>query len=479
MKQDVPPRKARPPKPKSLANRLTRNFFLRQLTTFLCIDLMLALLAICGILYWGENRCSDVARLVEEHGLPSQETTEWLWAGDFIITEEGREHTVSIGFYPTVFPQFFHSSDSLRSTDFFTYYRMELDHAKGYAVEVSLVDVGRLLMLGAVILLGAQLLSLLTGSVTNSRAIRHTLRPIQDMAATAARLTSATHLSRREMEALAGKLDQISGTNLDSRIDLPTTQKELHSLAQAINSLLDRVNRSYRAQMQFVSNASHELRTPIAVIQGYAALLDRWGKSDPATQQEAIDAIRSEAKSMELLVEQLLFLARGDNDSQPVRREVFDLTELAGEVLRDAILIHQDRPILPSWEGPLPVNADPALIKQVMRILMDNSIKYSAGDQRVWLRVTRWADGYARVTVQDEGMGIAPESLPHIFDRFYRADASRARSTGGTGLGLAIAQWIVEEHNGWFEVVSREGFGSRMSFLIPLETARREDGKSA
>lgn len=150
------------------------------------------------------------------------------------------------------------------------------------------------------------------------------------------------------------------------------------------------------------------LRTPIAVIQGYAALLDRWGKDDPEALQESIHAIRSEAKAMEELVEQLLFLARGDNDTQPVKPMVFDLTALAGEVLREEAMIHQDRVFLPLWdETPIQVRADQGLIKQVMRILMDNSVKYSPPNGKVYLRVTT-QEAYARVTVQDEGMGIAP-----------------------------------------------------------------------
>ena len=103
-----------------------------------------------------------------------------------------------------------------------------------------------------------------------------------------------------------------------------------------------------------------------------------------------------------------------------------------------------------------------------MRILMDNSVKYSGPDSRVYLRVMV-LDGHARVTVQDEGMGISPEGIPHIFDRFYRTDQSRDRKTGGTGLGLAIAKWIIDRHGGWFEVVSREGVGTRISFLLPAD----------
>ena len=131
-------------------------------------------------------------------------------------------------------------------------------------------------------------------------------------------------------------------------------------------------------------------------------------------------------------------------------------------------MIHPDRLFLPRWgEEPVTVWADPGLMKQLMRILMDNSVKYSSDGGKVYLRVTE-SQGFARVTVQDEGMGIPPEGIPHIFERFYRTDQSRDRKTGGTGLGLSIAKWIVDRHGGWFEVVSRVDVGTRITFVIPL-----------
>ena len=219
--------------------------------------------------------------------------------------------------------------------------------------------------------------------------------------------------------------------------------------------------------MRFVSDASHELRTPIAVIQGYANLLNRWGKDDPATRQEAIDAIRAEADSMKELVEQLLFLARGDNDSMHIQMEMFDLTEVAAEVLKETEMIDQTHTLAARWEGAVPVRADVGLTKQALRILVDNAIKYTAAGGRITLSAGV-KDGFARLSVQDEGQGIDAESLPHIFDRFYRTDESRARQTGGTGLGLAIAKWIVDRHGGWFEVRSWPGVGTRMTIVLPL-----------
>ena len=456
----------------SLALRLNVGFFLRQLGVFLVMDLVLVVLAIGGLIFYAENRCADVAALVEQRGVPTEEALAWMEASDYTIiplTREPEGYSVSVFSWLPVREE---TAQGLRTWDLTRYYRVELsDGERPYAIQVNLSGLSRTLYWAGVALLVCQGLALVSNLLGNRRSIRRVLRPLQDLASTAARLNSMTHMSRRELENLAGELDKINAKHLDSRIDLPATQKELRSLAQAINGMLDRVNRAYSAQMRFVSDASHELRTPIAVIQGYAALLDRWGKSDPEALQESIDAIRSEAAAMERLVEQLLFLARGDNDSQPVKKERLDLTALAGEVIRAEEMIHPDRTLLPCWgEEPVWVCADPGLMKQVMRILMDNSIKYSPVQGRVYLRVSQ-SQGYARVTVQDEGMGISPQGIPHIFERFYRTDQSRDRKTGGTGLGLSIAKWIIDRHGGWFEVVSRVDVGTRITFVLPLAPA--------
>ena len=453
----------------SLALRLNIGFFLRQLGIFLLMDLLLLVLAVFGMSLYAENRCADVVELVNQRGVPSEDALAWMEASDYTITPldrnpEGIEYTVT-SWLPT---SRWETVDGLRTWDLSSYYTIELpNNGRPYAVTVDTSGIFTGLWWAGVVILICQALSLLTNLFRSNRSIRKVLRPIQDLAATAARLNSMTHMSKREIESLTGELDKIDAAHLDSRIDLPPTQKELRSLAQAINELMDRVNQAYSAQMRFVSDASHELRTPIAVIQGYAALLDRWGKTDPEALQESIDAIRGEAASMERLVEQLLFLARGDNDSQPVKMETLDLTDLAGEVLREEEMIHPERTFLPRWgEDPVSIYADPGLMKQLLRILMDNSLKYSPPEGRIYLRVLA-SQGHVRLTVQDEGMGIPPEGIPHIFERFYRTDQSRDRKTGGTGLGLSIAKWIVERHGGWFEVVSRPEVGTRITVVLP------------
>ena len=472
----------------SIVARLNTRLFFRLLGIYFTMDLLLLFLFCGGLFVWSEQQAAQISTLVEERGVPSAEATEWMTAGDYTVTagtpeadglrlpgwlpspEEtrGGVRYFNPGTVDLLLLVTFSSGDA-------TSYTLQMPGDEPYAIRLDLTQPAAIFVFAARVLFICQLASLVTNLFKNAGSIKKVLRPIQELAATAAKLNQVERMSPEELKALAGKLDEINATHLDRRIDLPGTQKELKTLAQAINAMLDRINEAYRSQMRFVSDASHELRTPIAVIQGYAALLDRWGKDDPEALQESIHAIRSEAKAMEELVEQLLFLARGDNDTQPVKPVAFDLTALAGEVLREEEMIHQDRVFLPRWdEAPIPVRADQGLIKQVMRILMDNSVKYSPPDGRIYLRVTT-QEGYARVTVQDEGMGIAPQGIPHIFDRFYRTDQSRDRRTGGTGLGLSIAKWIVDRHGGWFEVVSREGVGTRISFLLPTAPASAEE----
>ena len=453
----------------SLALRLNVGFFLRQLGIFLVMDLLLLALAAAGIFIYAENRCADVAALVSERGVPTEEALAWMEASDYTITPLDREPRgdTAVG-SAFLGPDRQETRGGRRSWNLSEYYTIELpNNGHPYAITVDTSGIFAGLYWAGVVILACQGISLLTNLFRSGRSIRKVLRPIQDLAAMASRLNSTAHMSKRELESLAGELDKIDAAHLDSRIDLPPTQKELRSLAQSINELMDRVNQAYSAQMRFVSDASHELRTPIAVIQGYAALLDRWGKTDPEALQESIDAIRGEAQSMERLVEQLLFLARGDNDSQPVKKEVLDLTALAGEVLREEEMLHPERTFLPHWgEETVLVLADPGLTKQLLRILMDNSLKYSPEEGKIYLRVIQVGE-HVRLTVQDEGMGIPPEGIPHIFDRFYRTDQSRDRKTGGTGLGLSIARWIVERHDGWFEVASRLDAGTRITAVLP------------
>ena len=335
-----------------------------------------------------------------------------------------------------------------------------------YRISVALGSFMRLFRIGFIVLVVLELLILLSRAGKDRRMVRRMLDPITEFTRAAQTLNAVSgQLDPEKMQALAGKLENINAARLDTRISVDETQSELKNLARAINSMLDRINASYRAQVRFVSDASHELRTPISVIQGYANLLDRWGKNDEKTLQESISAIKEEAANMKELVEQLLFLARGDNDTIVLQTEPFNLAELAAEVYAETKMIDASHEFRLKATDTY-IRADKALIKQALRILVDNAVKYTDAGGTITL-VSEAAGGMAALSVRDDGIGIAPEIVPHIFERFYRADESRARATGGAGLGLSIAKWIVARHDGHLEVLSREGIGTRITLVLP------------
>lgn len=475
----------------SLVARLNTRLFVRLLSIFFMLDLVLLALCAGGLFVWSEGQFASIAKLVDERGVPSAEATLWMEAGDYTVTALDREPQ---GTLLEGLPFSKETASGLRTFEkgdgdwiFGTWsshpgrgcaYTVELENGgKPYAIRLDLSSPVSVMVLAMRILLVCELISLFLNLFANAGTIKKVLRPIQDLAATAARLNTVSAMSPEELQELAVQLNQINATHLDTRIPVDGTQKELKTLAESINAMLERIDQAYRSQARFVSDASHELRTPIAVIQGYANLLDRWGKEDPEAMQESISAIRAEADSMKELVEQLLFLARGDNDSLKVDPEHLELTELASQVLKETAMLDETHHVSARWTSPVWVTADPGLMKQVMRILTDNALKYTPEGGHVVLSVDR--DGeYARVAVTDDGQGIGPESLPHVFDRFYRTDESRARQTGGTGLGLAIAKWIAERHRGWLEAVSRKDVGTRITLVLPaLDVPEGDEGE--
>lgn len=456
--------------------RLNSRLMFRLLGIYIGMDLLLALLFTAGVLFSSYHRVEGIAGLVEERGVPSAEATLWMEAADYTVTALDRapqgtplpvavgENLAARGLYS--FRKGEHSwlwGSWMGSPGAGCSLTAELTDGAGepYAVTLDLSGPVSAGVYAARVLLVCQIISLILNLFKNAGVIKKVLHPIQELAKQAAQANRA--MSPEELRSLAGQLDEITATHLDARIPEDGAQRELKDLTQSINAMLERVDRAWA---RFVSDASHELRTPIAVIQGYANLLDRWGKDDPDAMQESITAIRAEAESMKALVEQLLFLARGDNDSMRVEPEVLDLTALAGQVGKEAAMIDAGHPYTTCWDAPVYVNADLGLVKQALRILTDNAAKYTPKGGHITIRVER-REAQARLSVTDEGQGISPEALPHIFERFYRTDESRARQTGGAGLGLAIAKWIAQRHGGWLEAASRQGVGTRITLVLP------------
>ena len=306
--------------------------------------------------------------------------------------------------------------------------------------------------------------------IFGKRGIRRKLRPLYRMATAAQQLSETAKFDEAKFHDLETAISQISPSRPDAK--LSTGDSDLQGLEVAVNNLMERMRESYRQQSRFVSDASHELRTPIAVIQGYANMLDRWGTEDEKVLQESIAAIKAESEQMKKLVEQLLFLARGDSGKTQLQLERFSLSDLLQEVYDESVMIDDTHTYsLVPPETEVFVMADPSMIKQTARILVDNASKYSPEGETITLKAGFGDQKMAFFSVQDTGVGMGPDDTAHVFERFYRSDSSRTRGTGGTGLGLSIAKWIIDKHEGYFDVLSREGLGTRITVYIPAGAA--------
>ncbi len=314
------------------------------------------------------------------------------------------------------------------------------------------------------LLLRGEGLILLIQLVFGTRPIRRTLKPLDEIIQVAFQLGAKNaDFDEEKFLRLEAAIDEISPTAENAH--LMTGDQQLAGLELAVNNLIERMRESYTAQTRFVSDASHELRTPIAVIKGYADMLDRWGKTDEKVLTESIEAIKTESEHMNYLVEQLLFLARGDNGKTKMAFVNFDLGQMIREVYDEYTMIDSGHVYRCSASEEVPVYGDISMLKQTARILLDNAKKYTPEGGMIHI-TAETENGIPTFAVEDTGIGIDKESLPHIFDRFFRADSSRARGTGGTGLGLAIAYWIVSKHDGRFDVTTREGLGTRIKVYL-------------
>lgn len=263
--------------------------------------------------------------------------------------------------------------------------------------------------------------------------------------------------------------ERISIEDLNQRIDISGPNDDLKDLAITFNDMIERLDVSFKKQNQFVSDASHELRTPIAVIKGYVNLIDRWGKDDPAVLQESIDSIKSETEHMAKLIKKLLFLAKNDQNKTQVQKDIVNLKDIGIEISKEIEImdISQNFTFNPGT-NKINIIGDYSLIKQMVWVLIENSIKYTKSDGTIFLEIYKDIH-YAYISVKDFGKGIPEEDIPYIFNRFYRVDKSRNKDIPGTGLGLSIAQWIAEQHNAKIRVFSQLGEGSNMIIVFPLK----------
>lgn len=363
--------------------------------------------------------------------------------------------------------------------------------------EVSAAVILTLVCVIFIILFVLQFIEFIVGSVSGSGVIRKYLRPIDDIAMMAEQLSvqessvardtvsaevkkdedsshDDTDITTKELSSLSYAIDSIDDSC--KRIEIHDT--ELSGIEAAVNNMLRRLEEGKRKQIRFVDDASHELRTPIAVIQGYVNMLDRWGKDDPAVREEAIAAIKNESEHMKVLIDQLLFLARGEMDRHVLDMKPLNSCEIMEEIYDESIMLEAELPEEKRHEFDASelyeddalkkymISADEAMIKQAVRILRDNAMKYTPAGGTISFRSYRREDGKICMEVRDTGIGIPKSELPRIFDRFYRGTNARADNTSGSGLGLSIAKWIAESHGGAIEALSGSGFGTKMTIVL-------------
>jgi heavy metal sensor kinase len=279
-------------------------------------------------------------------------------------------------------------------------------------------------------------------------------------------------LSRRALEPMdqvTREARSISAKNLSSRLAVPHTGDELQRLSETLNGMLERLEQAFRRITQFTADASHELRTPVALMRTRAEIVLRKSRSEEE-YREALRQILEDLQRTSSLIENLMLLARADSGVEALARERINLVEhldeacLEGRALAETkqISLRAELPQSPVW-----IDGDANSLRRLFLILLDNAVKYTPPRGRVTVSLSA-SDGCAVAEVRDTGIGVAAQDLPHVFERFFRADRARSRQTGGAGLGLAIGKWIAEAHGGTVNALSNPGEGSVFQVRIPL-----------
>lgn len=265
----------------------------------------------------------------------------------------------------------------------------------------------------------------------------------------------------RPIEGLTGTMQRIQRDGSFEKLPVSgDSRDELSQMGVAFNEMIGLLEENYKKQEEFVSNASHELRTPLTVISSYADLMQRRGAQEPELQEEALVAIRNETERMRQLIEQLLHIARR-SEAQMEWQKV-NLAPVLEQVMTAMNASYNREFKLQLDDVSLPVTTDVQKLKQLLYILLDNARKYSEDS----IEMQAGKDGQVFVKIKDYGVGIPKQSLPHVFERFYRVDKARSRETGGFGLGLALAKELADSLHIQLEIESIEQLGTTVTVVF-------------
>ena len=267
------------------------------------------------------------------------------------------------------------------------------------------------------------------------------------------------------VSAMTNLARKIAFEKIGDRVPIPPANDELTELAKTLNEMLDRLQGGIFRQQKFVSDASHELRTPATVIAGYIEILEKYGTEDKELMEESVEAIRSESQNMKNLLENLLFLARTDQDRQKIYKEKFDLSEVVGDVMKKMKKVCTTHEVELLKNDSAEIFADKTMILQMLRIFLDNATKYTPAGGKISVN-SELVDGKIKLSISDTGIGIAPENIEKVFERSFRIDSENlVKDVRGSGLGLSIAKWIAENHNIKIEVASKLGEGTTFNLI--------------
>ena len=293
---------------------------------------------------------------------------------------------------------------------------------------------------------------------------------IADALALAVAAGGGIFLARRALkpvDKIAETAQEIGETDLSRRINV-NTKDELGRLAATLNAMIGRLEKAFQRQKQFTSDASHELRAPLAVIEAESSLALQ-KERPPSDYRQSLETISQESKQMSSLIEQLLTLARADAGKEQWNFTDVNLGRAITNLSADVEVLCQEKGLSCQLGQiqDLVVKGDAARLRELFMNLLDNAIRYTPAPGTVSVSLHREGE-MAIVAIKDTGVGIAAEDMPFIFERFYRVDKARSRAQGGTGLGLAICRYIAEAHGGKIEVESQVGVGSTFSVWLPL-----------
>lgn len=290
--------------------------------------------------------------------------------------------------------------------------------------------------------------------------------------------TGGYFLARRSLlpvAAMGAQAGLIGADNLHERLPVANAKDEFGQLAQIFNRLLDRLDESFQQQRRFVADASHELRTPVAILCGEADVTLSQPERQPQEYRESLAILRAEARRLKHIVEDLFTLARADAGQHPLVLSDFYLDELVSECARNMRTLAAAKEIVVHCGvfREMLIHADESLLRRMVLNLMDNAIKYTPPGGQVHISGGE-KDAFYCVTIQDTGQGVSLELQPRIFERFFRADRARTRSEsdgGGAGLGLSISLWIAEAHGGALELTRSDSSGSTFTIYLPKSTS--------